>query len=217
MAELAAQPPLPSGRPSKSVDWKKRLAYVVAVVSLLMAAGNLYVIETTRAALVTAVAEAPVRPFVIVLGNRVFPDGTPSRELAARLETGRQLYAAGRARKIIVSGLARPDYDEPHSMANWLYARGVPAADVILDLGGYRTAATMADAAEIGVRTALVATQAYHLPRAIYLARHAGIDAVGVPSLRTARSAFDAIRTALREMLARAEIVVEVALRGVRA
>jgi vancomycin permeability regulator SanA len=163
------------------------------------------------------VAEAPVRPFVIVLGNRVFPDGTPSRELAARLETGRQLYVAGRAGKIIVSGLAQPDYDEPHSMANWLYAHGVPGNDVILDLGGYRTAATMADAAAMGVRSTLVATQAYHLPRALYLARHAGIDAVGVPSVRTARSVMDAIRTALRETLARAEIVVEVAFRGVRA
>ncbi len=153
---------------------------------------------------------------MVVLGNRVFPGGIPSRELAARLETGRALYAAGRARRILVSGLAQPDYDEPHAMAAWLEAHGVPAADVVLDLGGYRTAATMADTAALGVRSILVATQAYHLPRALYLARHAGIDAVGVPSENGRRSTFDQIRTALRETLARAEIVVEVALRGVR-
>lgn len=210
-----AEPASP-GRPG-SLAWRKRLWLAIGLGAGLIAAGNAYVLGTTRAALVATVAEAPVRPFVIVLGNRVFPDGTPSRELAARLETGRSLYVAGRARKIIVSGLVQPDYDEPHSMAAWLYAHGVPAADVILDLGGFRTAATMADAAATGVRSTLVATQAYHLPRALYLARHAGIDAVGVPSVRTARSVFDAIRTALREMLARAEIIVEVAFRGVRA
>jgi SanA protein len=196
--------------------WRKRLAIGVAVCAALIAAGNGYVLSTTRAALVATVADAPVRPYVVVLGNRVFPGGMPSRELAARLETGRQLYAAGRAGKIIVSGLSRPDYDEPHPMAAWLEAHGVPAADVILDLGGYRTAATMADTAALGVRSVLVATQGYHLPRSLYLARHAGIDAIGVPSESSRRSIFDFARTALRETLARAETVVEVALRGVR-
>jgi vancomycin permeability regulator SanA len=204
-----AAPPAPS-------PWRRRVAIAAVVCAALIAAGNVYVLTTTRSALVATVAEAPVRPYVVVLGNRVFPGGIPSRELAARLETGRSLYAAGRARRIIVSGLAQPEYDEPHTMAAWLEAHGVPAADVILDLGGYRTAATMADTAALGARSILVATQAYHLPRALYLARHAGIDAVGVPSENARRSIFDSVRTALREILARAEIVVEVALRGVR-
>jgi len=205
-----------SAQPSLLRRWRKGLAIGAAVGAALIAAGNVYVLSTTRSALVATVADAPVRPYVVVLGNRVFPGGIPSQELAARLETGRQLYAAGRAQKIIVSGLSRSDYDEPHPMAAWLEAHGVPAADVILDLGGYRTAATMADTAAMGVRSVLVATQGYHLPRSIYLARHAGIDAVGVPSENSRRTIFDLFRTALRETLARAETVLEVALRGVR-
>jgi vancomycin permeability regulator SanA len=74
----------------------------------------------------------------------------------------------------------------------------------------------MAEAARMGVRSALIATQPYHLPRSIYLARHAGIDAVGVPARNGDGSLQERWRTRLREMLARAEIVVEVALRGVR-
>jgi vancomycin permeability regulator SanA len=210
---------MPERRPAPR-SWLRRcrrpLAIGAAVCVALIAAGDVYVVATTRAALVASVEDAPVRPYVVVLGNRVFPDNIPSRELAARLETGRRLYAAGRARKIIVSGLSQPDYDEPRTMAIWLEAHGVPAADVVLDLGGYRTAASMADAAALGARSVLIATQAYHLPRALYLARHAGIDAVGVPSERSRRSILDLARTALRETLARAETVVEVALRGVR-
>ena len=95
-----------------------------------------------------------MRPYAIVLGNRVFADGTPCHELAARLETALALYRAGRAGKLIVSGRVGEGYDEPHAMAAWLEARGVPPADIVVDAGGHRTAATMADAAALGVRSA---------------------------------------------------------------
>ena len=75
----------------------------------------------------------------------------------------------------------------------------------------------MAGAAALGVKAALVATQAYHLPRSLYLARRAGIDAVGVPATRGRRSTWQNMHTYIREILARAETVIEVALRGVRA
>ncbi|HSY38162.1 MAG TPA: hypothetical protein VLA79_01505, partial [Polyangia bacterium] len=89
-----------SRRRSGLPRWRKRLGLAIGLAAALIAAGNGYLLGTTRAAVAATVAEAPARPFVIVLGNRVFPDGTPSEELAARLETGRQLYVAGRAGKI---------------------------------------------------------------------------------------------------------------------
>jgi SanA protein len=74
----------------------------------------------------------------------------------------------------------------------------------------------MADAAALGVRSALVVSQRYHLPRALYLARHAGIDAVGVPAQDTHEGWASLAKLFVREAAARAETVVEVALRGVR-
>ncbi len=97
-------------------------------------------------------------------------------------------------------------------MAVWLQQHGVPKEAIVIDPAGRRTAATMANAAALGIRSALIATQAFHLPRSLYLARGAGIDAVGVP----ASSGGLHFMTTIRESLARAEIVVEVALRGVR-
>jgi vancomycin permeability regulator SanA len=152
----------------------------------------------------------------MVLGYWVMPGGTPSHELALRLEMGRQLYRAGLAGKVIVSGLAQPGYDEPDAMAAWLEARGVPPADVVIDRGGHRTAASMADAAAMGVRSLLVVSQAYHLPRALYIAEHAGISAVGVPVPSAPGRAIRPLAMFVREALARTEIVVEIALRGVR-
>jgi len=203
----AEGPPRPRGR---------RLVWAAALAIALVAAGDLYVVEAARGAVARDFARTPPRPYAIVLGNRVFSNGRPSAELAERLETGRQLYRAGLARRIIVSGLVADGYDEPDAMAAWLKARGVAPADLVLDRGGYRTAASMADAAALGVDSLLIVSQAYHLPRAIYLARHAGMSAVGVAAPDVPGNRGHAVAMFFREALARTESIAEVALRGVR-
>ncbi len=197
--------------------WQRWVVVGLVSTVALIGVADAHVVSVTRTRR-ARVEDAPARPYEMVLGNRVFPGGVPCGELARRLEVGRELYERGRARRVIVSGKARPDrnYDEPAVMAAWLEARGVPAADIILDRGGYRTAASMADAAAIGVKSLLVVSQAYHLPRAVYLAERAGIDAVGVAASDGRRHPLDVLHMALREALARAETVVEVLVRGVR-
>jgi vancomycin permeability regulator SanA len=191
------------------------LGIALASVAFVVAA-NLYLIARASAATLPGVEPAPVRPYAIVLGNRVFPDGKPSRELANRLEAALALHRAGRAGKVIVSGRVGEGYDEPHAMAAWLQARGVPPADIVVDEGGHRTAATMADAAALGVRSAHVVTQGYHLPRALLFARHAGIDALGVPAPAWRPGWSNWLQVLVRESLARAEALLEVTFRGVR-
>src|SRR5262245_2933317 len=208
---------MPDTSPAPQRRWTKWLAVAALALGTFIAATNLYLVRRARAATVAEVELAPVRPYAIVLGNAVNPDGSPCADLAMRLETGLALYKAGRAGKIIVSGGVRGHhYDEPRAMAAWLEARDVPRADIIADPGGPRTAATMADAAALGVRSAHVVSQGYHLPRALYLARKAGIDASGVPAPKVDGGSAEATRISIRETLARAETLVEVALRGVR-
>ena len=196
--------------------WLRWLAVAAIVAVALVAAANLYLIGAARDVTASSGEAAPVRPYAIVLGNRVFEDGSPSAELAARLQTALALYRAGRASKVVVSGRVAGGYDEPHAMAAWLEARGVSPVNIVVDVGGHRTAATMAGSAALGVRSALVVSQGYHLPRALYLARHAGIDAVGVPAVRRSSGWLADVKLFVRETSARAETVVEVALRGVR-
>ena len=101
-------------------------------------------------------------------------------------------------------------------MAAWLERRGVAPVDVVIDRGGHRTAASMADAVAAGVQSLLVVSQRYHLPRALYLARHAGLQAIGVPAADVERALPDRIYGFVRETTARAEVILEVAARGVR-
>jgi len=195
--------------------WWRPLLPGVGLALLLLVAGNLYVVETTASDIVGSVAAAPARPVAIVLGNMVLPNGHLPWALEARVRVAFDLYRAGKVQRIFLSGASEPDvgYDEPGAMAAWLEARDVPATAIILDRLGHRTAATMANAASIGIRDALVCTQDYHLPRALYLARHAGITATGV----TAAPHGERVRVFLREGLARPATILEVALRGVRA
>jgi vancomycin permeability regulator SanA len=196
--------------------WRVVALVLAVVLGALVAAGNLYLVSTTRAGIVAGPEVAPARPAAIVLGNYVSPRGIPSRELAQRLETGRVLYETKRVERLIVSGLVRQGYDEPGAMRDWLLARGVPPAAIVLDVNGHRTAASMAAAVALGYRSVLVVSQAYHLPRALYFARRAGVDAIGVPAPFARDSTLGLVRVTIRETLARAEAVLEVALRGVQ-
>lgn len=200
----------------RQVGWGRWLALAAVLGIALVGAANAYLIARSRQAVSADFNQTPARPYAMVLGSYVYKSGAPSRELAARLETGRQLYRAGLARRIIVSGLVEPGYDEPDAMAAWLEGRGVAPVDVVIDRGGYRTAASMADAVAAGVQSLLVVSQRYHLPRALYLARHAGLQAIGVPAADVERTLADRIYGFVRETTARAEIIVEVAARGVR-
>jgi SanA protein len=198
----------------------RRALFASALLGLAaVVAGNLWIVRATSSDIVESVAAAPSRPVAIVLGNRVFPDGGLSLDLEPRVEIAYELYRAGKTKRFFLSGAADvpAGYDEPGAMAAWLERRGVPRDAMILDRAGDRTAATMANAASLGLRDALVCTQGYHLPRALYLARHAGIDATGVAAADRVTSLRDRVRTFLREKLARAETLVEVAVRGVRA
>jgi vancomycin permeability regulator SanA len=116
----------------------------------------------------------------IVPGNMVYPDGTPSRRLAARLDRARALYADGRVKAVIVSGgTGAEGYDEARAMKAWLVKHGVPASVIIEDSAGVTTMATARNSAAImrahGMKTAAVATQYFHVPRTVLALRKAGV------------------------------------------
>ena len=121
---------------------------------------------------------------IVVLGALVHPDGTPSDVLRDRLECGMALYHAGAAPKIIVSGdNGTVAYDEVSAMKRYLVERGVPSEDVFCDHAGFSTYESMYRAKHVfGCERVVVATQTYHLYRALHTAGSLGLVAVGSPS-----------------------------------
>lgn len=132
------------------------------------------------------VAAVPKRPVAIVFGAGVQPGGRLSPMLQDRMDTAIALYKAGKVRKLLVSGDNRfVNYNEPGRMYDYAVARGIPARDVVRDYAGRRTYDTCYRAAEIfGVTEAILVTQRFHLPRALFTCRNLGVNSIGLSADR---------------------------------
>lgn len=184
----------------------------VVVVVLVVAAANVYVLSVGGDS-TSKVADVPRSEVAIVPGALVEPNGKMSGMLAARVEQAARLWHAGKVEKILVSGdHGTWKYDEPDTMRKALVRDGVAPEDVFEDHAGFDTWATMVRAREVfGVRHAVVVTQGFHMPRALYLADAAGIDATGLTAdLRS--WGLQGSKSEVREVLSRVKAVADIAL-----
>ena len=125
-------------------------------------------------------------PVAIVFGAGVQADGSPTWMLADRVDAAVMLFKAGKVGRLLMTGdNGSVSYDEVTAMKKRAVEQGVPADRVNLDHAGFRTYDSCYRAATIfGVRKAVLVTQRYHLPRALFLARAFGIDSVGLAAGR---------------------------------
>jgi SanA protein len=178
---------------STPVSGLRRAVQVAAVVIACgaaagaagVAASTFWVNWTTRPLRYSGIDQVPARDVAIVPGVGTASNRMP-RHLEERLAPALGLYRAHKVRAILVSGIGVPPArDEVASMIRWLRARGVADRDIISDPAGFRTLDTMQRASHLlNVTSAIVCTQRVFIARALFLARAAGIDAVGleVPS-----------------------------------
>ncbi len=164
-----------------------RAAFVVLVVAglALLIFPRLFVVLAAQPQLYS-VDKAPKKRVAIVFGAGILRSGNPSPELRDRLDTAAALYFAGKVEKLLMSGDNRfVDYNEPEAMRRYALGRGVPDSAIVLDYAGRRTYDTCYRARDIfGVKEAILVTQQYHLPRALYLCSALGVSVVGVPADR---------------------------------
>ena len=157
------------------------LKALAAGALLLMAAAHWQVYRASSPQVHERTSALPRRTVAIVPGALVYSDGQLSPTVADRVACGAELYHKGKVQRVLVSGdHGRAHYDEVNAMADALVARGVRPEHVFLDHAGFRTLDTMHRARDVfGVRDAIVCTQRFHLPRALYLAHAFGIAAEG--------------------------------------
>lgn len=132
---------------------------------------------------------------VVVLGARVYADGTPSLALADRVRTASQLQLEGRAPLLIVSGgPGDGDAHETDAMRAQAIRLGVPATAIVVDRGGIDTNHTADHVARILHQRlphssrrprVLAVSHGYHLPRVKLALEGAGLTAYTVPAKET--------------------------------
>ena len=152
----------------------------------------------------SAIDAVPVRPVAIVFGAGLWRDGTPTPVLRDRVATAADLYLAGKVDKLLMSGDNRVhDYNEPGAMRDYAISLGVPADDIVLDYAGWRTYDTCYRARDIfDIKDAILVTQGFHLPRAIYTCNNLGVSANGVPADRRVYRRGSMIYWNMREVFA---------------
>ena len=133
--------------------------------------------QTAEAQSFSDVARLPDVDVALVLGTApIGPEGGPNVYFVHRLDAAAALWKAGKVKYFIVSGST----DEPAAMRAGLVERGVPAAAIYDDPAGYRTWDSVLRARDVyGQKRLVIVSQRFHLSRALFLARHAGIEAWG--------------------------------------
>lgn len=126
--------------------------------------------------------DAPHKRVAIVFGAGLRRDGTPTPVLRDRVDTAASLYFSGKVEKLLMSGDNRfLTYNEPEAMRQYALSLGIPDEAIVLDYAGRRTYDTCYRAKAIfKIDEALLVTQKFHLPRAIFLCNSLGMQVLGV-------------------------------------
>ena len=178
---------------------------ILGLIGLGLALGiSAYVVHATEDAILTQ-EDSPPQDLdcILVLGCGIHPDGSPTPMLASRLARGAELYQAGWADKILLSGdNSGESYNELATMERVILELGVPQEALLMDHAGFSTYESIYRAKhEFGMQRVVIVTQAYHLYRALYLADALGLEAWGVAA--APRNDAGQIGRSLREILAR--------------
>jgi len=158
----------------------------------------------------TTAEDVPERDTAIVLGASVVK-GEPSPVLAARADAAAALYLNRKVKKVLITGDSRtPSHDEVTPVRKYLVSAGVKQEDIFLDHAGFDTYSSMYRAHVVfGATSAIIATQGFHMPRSLFIARMQGIDAVGV----LAKEGDDALYAYGREIPASWKALLDIALK----
>ena len=193
----------------------KTLKWLALPLLLCLAAvvySNYVVSQAAEGKTYSDISSLPHRRVALLLGtNPKAKSGRPNSFYVGRIKAAADLYKAGKYDRLILSGAGDEEgYNEPLSMRADLIEQGVPDSIMTLDEEGERTLLSVERAKkDFGIDSCTLISQSFHNKRAIYQARHFGLDAI----------AFDAedspflywrVKNHLREYLARVKAVIDV-------
>lgn len=154
--------------------------------------------------------DLPEKKLAVVLGTAKYRVvGGVNLYYRYRLDAAAKLYHSGKVEFLLVSGdNSVREYDEPTTIKRDLVKLGVPAERIFLDYAGFRTFDSMVRCKEVfGEEDIIVVSQPFHNERAVYIARHKGMEAIGFNARDVDQ--FYGLKTMLREKLARTKMLLD--------
>ena len=170
---------------------------------------NIIVQQSSSGKTFDDIEEMPEREYGVLLGtNPLNRFGRRNQFYHYRIEAAKRLYRHGKVKHFIISGSQCGDtYNEPAAMRDELVSAGIPESVIQLDGEGDNTLLSVKNARAVTGCVAFI-SQKSHNQRAIYYARHSGLDAIGFNAFSPIGPR--ALRVYAREALARVKAVVNV-------
>lgn len=198
----------------RALFWKLVVAVMLMGCVAILVVGTAYfsVRWNSRNKVFYRTGDIPYCRVGLVLGTSPFTaTGRDNYFFTTRMNAAAELYKAGKVSKLILSGDNHSkSYDEPTYMKKALIARGVPASAIVLDYAGFRTLDSVVRAKEIFGQTRLVIiSQRFHNERAIWIAEHYGVDAIGFNAKDARKTKRSLMVTHVRESLSRVKMFLD--------
>jgi SanA protein len=193
----------------------KRCWFVIAGIALTVMIFVIYflnyqVSRSTKAFIFDNAKLLPNNKVGVLLGtSKNLRKGSVNEFWKNRIDATISLFSLGKIKCIIISGdNSKMYYNEPIEMKKELVKLGIPDSVIYLDYAGFRTFDSMIRAYKIfGQSSFTVISQKFHNERAVYIARHYGINAIGFNAKEV--SAYNGFKTALREKFARVKLFMD--------
>lgn len=165
--------------------WRRRLG--VSALALVLAGGAYYGFTFLQVRAVGSSDQARPVDAIVVMGAAQY-DGTPSPQLQARLDHTFDLWSAGIAGTVVVTGGNQPGdrFTEADASADYLIGRGVPDAVILRETVAHTSYDSLAGVAtmlhERGLQTVLLVSDPFHSLRIRLTAEELGLTAFVSPT-----------------------------------
>lgn len=195
---------------------KLKKIFKIVFVGFLLSLLAVYIADktirkNTESKLYSSVTNIPKNKVGLLLGTiKHLADGRINLYYQFRVDATVKLYKENKIDFIIVSGdNSSEKYDEPTTFKNDLIKAGIPENKIFLDYAGFRTLDSVVRAKEIFGQTSItIISQPFHNERAIYLAKHFNINAIGFNAKSVSGKL--ALKVQLREYLARVKVFIDI-------
>ncbi len=176
--------------------------------------------NNARGKLYNDVATIPQNKVGLLLGtSKYVRKGHINLYYKYRIDATIALFRAGKISYILISGDNRTRaYNEPITMQKDLIKEGIPADKIKLDYAGFRTLASVVRCKEVfgqkaftvrckevfGQKAFTIISQPFHNKRALFIAKHKGINAIGYNAEKVGTRY--GLKTTIREVFARCKM-----------
>lgn len=205
---------------------KNRLIYLITILGLIaitIISCYFVVVYNSNGRTFDNIDNIADYEYALLLGTSpVTPKGAHNYYFDNRIKSTVELYEAGKIKKVIASGGnywynadGNPKHkgcNELRSMQDSLIKYGVPVDAIILDYDGTRTLNSIIKVKEVyKIDSCIIVSQKYHNERAIFLADHYGLKAIGY-NASPSHIRRNRIKNQIREIFARVKLFIDLAL-----